>query len=315
MRSLAEWLGLQESELRDWLGGRPPEPRGREYHYTSFTIPKRTQGFRTIEAPSDPLKALQRRILHRLLNPVPVHYAARGFVLGKSIVHNARAHAGRGVVINLDLADFFPSIRAEKVLKTFRALGWNREAAQILTHICTQGGHLPQGAPTSPALSNLVCRRMDTRLTALVKTAAGGRYTRYADDITISFPRFGRNRRPRRQKSNAVKKRAPWRRAASRVLLYAIRAILENEGFQIQMKKKVRVQREHQRQMVTGLVVNRVVNLPREARRRLRAMQHRERQGALDEAGKRRLRGLEALQHMVEAQRQLPGAGKPPREQ
>ncbi len=296
---LAKWLDLPEAELREWLGTSQPWTRG--YDYTRFNIPKRQGGTRTIEAPSDKLKALQRRILHRLLNPLPIHPAATGFVPGRSIVDNARPHVGHGVVINIDLADFFPTITAERVAETFRGLGWNAEAATILSRICTNGGRLPQGAPTSPAISNLVCRRLDVRLAALAKKR-GGRYTRYADDITISLPGMGRNKRLRpKPKDRPPLKRPP--KPPGREVLTLARHIIVEEGFKIQMKKKVRVQRVHQRQAVTGLVVNRIVNLPRTTRYRIRAMQHYERTGRLDAAGKRQLRGWEALLGMIERQR------------
>jgi hypothetical protein len=184
------------------------------------------------------------------------------------------------------------------VYQAFRALGWGREASRVLTNICCHQEHLPQGAPTSPALSNLVCRKLDTRLAALVERAhgsskvapiQGGRYTRYADDLTFSFADFG----------------GAGTDSTSRAVLGSIRGILEAEGFQIQMKKKVRVQRAHHRQTATGLVVNRVVNLPREARRKIRAMQHRERMGQLDAREKAQLRGWEALAGMVARQRAL----------
>lgn len=298
---LAAWLNLPEPELREWVRGRPPEPRGWNYSYSRFTIPKRRGGARSIEAPSDALKSLQRSVLRRLLNPLPFHAAATGFVPGRSIVDNARPHAGRGVVINIDLENFFPSITAEQVRKAFRSLGWGRAAAAILTNICTHEGRLPQGAPTSPALSNLACRRLDARLAALVKKAGGG-YTRYADDITVSFHRFGRNK-PLRPKPADREARPRSPRSISRGYLSIIKRIIEDEGFRIQMKKKVRVQRSHQRQTATGLVLNREVNLPRALRRRIRAMRHRRQSGRLSEDDLQRLRGLEAFQRMVETQR------------
>lgn len=301
---LAKWLGLPEEELRDWRKGPPPAPRGFQFTYTRFEIPKRSGGMRAIDAPSDALKDLQRRILRRMLASLPVHPAGTGFVRGRSIVDNARPHAGRGVVINIDLADFFPSITAERVRAAFRALGWGADAAQILTNICTHEGRLPQGAPTSPAISNLVCRKLDTRLAALVGTRAEGAYTRYADDLTFSLPMFGRNRRRREPPKD--KPRVPPPHPASRALLTRIREIIEDEGFRIQKKKKVRVQRAHQRQTATGLVVNVKVNLPRAVRRRIRAMQHRERKGLLDAKAKATLRGWEALARMVARQRENP---------
>ena len=370
---LAKWLALPEEQLRDWLEGHPPDPRGRDYYFNQFSIPKRRGGERTIHAPSEGLKTLQRRILHRMLNPLPVHPAATGFTPGRSIVDNARPHAGLSVVINIDLANFFPSITAERSRITrdaFRGIGWGKDAASILARICTYEGRLPQGAPTSPAISNLVCRRLDERFTSLVKghrskevvfrnpqtgepgttripsKEFGGHYTRYADDLTFSFPGFGKNklRRPRPKDRPRIP-RPP--KPPGRELLTKIRTIieeegfqiqmrkkprhavrvqnhrgpppidrqhyrrptgfanhLEEEGFQIQMRKKVRVQRPHQRQTATGLVVNRVVNLPRAVRRRIRAMRHHEKLATLDAAARKRLRGLESLQPMIEKQRQ-----------
>ncbi len=297
---LAQWLDVPEAELREWLGNRPMWVRG--YEYTRFTLPKRRGGTRVIEAPHDKLKALQRRILHRLLNPLPMHPSATGFVKGRSVVDNARPHVGRGVVINLDLADFFPTITTERVTAVFRALGWDADSATILSRICTNEGHLPQGAPTSPAISNLVCRKLDERLSALAARFEG-QYTRYADDITLSLPGLGRNKRLRPHKG---KSQPGWSRPAkspTRSLLSWIRRIIEEEGFRIQMKKKVRIQRPHQRQTATGLVVNHTVSLPRATRRRIRAMQHRARLGQLDPAAQKQLRGYEALLSMVEQQR------------
>ena len=303
---LAKWLDVPETELREWLGSAPMWARG--YDYTRFTIPKHRGGARTISAPNEKLKTLQRRILYRLLNPLPMHPSATGFVRGRSIVDNARPHVGQGVVINLDLADFFPTITAERVAAAFRGLGWDADSATILSRICTNEGWLPQGAPTSPAISNLVCRKMDERLSGLVKRFKG-RYTRYADDITISSPSLGRNKRLRRHTGKSRPKSLPTQtvgrrvRHPSRRLLTTIRRIIEEEGFQIQMKKKVRVQRPHQRQTATRLVVNQAVHLPRATRRRIRAMQHRQRLGQLDAARQKRLRGYEALLNMVEGQR------------
>lgn len=300
---LASWLALPESELREWMSGRPPDPRGWNYTYNTFTIAKRNGGTRTIHAPSEALKSLQRRILHRLFNPLSAHPAATGFVPGRSVVDNARPHVGSDAVINIDLTDFFHSIPADRVRKAFRALGWNGECAKILTNICTYEGRLPQGAPTSPALSNLVCRRLDERLSALI-APYGGHYTRYADDITVSFPAFGRNQRLRPKPKGRPRLFRPSP-LASRRLLSTIRRIIESEGFTIQMKKKVRVQRPHQRQTATGLVINRTVNLPRAVRRRVRAMQHRRQLSLLDATSLARLRGWEALLQMVAHQRRL----------
>ena len=277
------------------------------YDYQNFTIPKRHGGMRRIQAPSDKLKALQRRVLWRLLEPLALRPCATGFVRGRSIVDNARPHVGQGVVINLDLADFFGSIALERVQQVFGANGWDADAATILGRICTSDGYLPQGAPTSPALSNLVCRRLDARLSALAAKALG-QYTRYADDLTFSFPDFGRNRRRRQPRTRAAGDHLRHRRPAgpSRSLMNKIGQIIVDEGFRIQRKKRIRVQRAHQRQTATGLVVNQKLNAPRATRRLVRAMQHRARLGQLDPAGQKRLAGLQSFLEMVEKQRSQP---------
>ena len=298
---LAQWLGMPESDLRSWLDG-PPNPG---YSYRRFTVPKRRGGERIIDAPSDDLKVLQKRIYNKLLRRLPAHPAVTGFVQGRSIVDNARPHSNQAVVINLDLADFFPSISAEQVWKAWRGIGWNKESARILTNICTCEKRLPQGAPTSPALSNLVCRKLDVRLTAYTQgKRINGHYTRYADDLTFSFEALGKNKRRRKKPEGAPERKQIL--AASRTVLRGIRGIVEDEGFRIQKKKRVRIQRAHQRQTATGLVVNRAVNLPREVRRRIRAMQHRMKHRKLQPGQQQELSGWEALQRMILTQRNKP---------
>jgi hypothetical protein len=315
--ALAAWLKWPEADLRGWLTSRPPWTRG--YDYRRFSIPKRRGGVRQIEAPGEKLKDLQRRVHRKLLAGLPMPACATGYVARRSIVDNARPHAGQGVVINLDLADFFPSISTEEVQATWQGLGWNDEAARILAAICTSDGHLPQGAPTSPALSNLVCRRLDARLSRLAE-AAGGHYTRYADDLTFSFAGLrglqGRPRptywRPLRRASGPSREPRVPKPGPSWRIVALLLSIIKEEGFSVQWKKKIRIQRPHQRQTATGLVVNQKVNLPRAQRRLIRAMQHHARLGKLDEAGKRRLAGLLNFQRMVEEQR---GARNVEREQ
>jgi retron-type reverse transcriptase len=279
LADLSKWLNVPLADLSAWRSGMPGPDSG--HGYSTFGIPKRRGGVRTIEAPTPKLKALQRTLLHRLLNSLPIHPAANGFVPGRSIVDNARPHVGQAVVVNIDLADFFPSITRQRVEAFFRAIGWSAEASAVLANICTRDGHLPQGAPTSPALSNLANRKLDTRLDALARKF-GGHYTRYADDLTFSFPEYS---------------------SRTRHVVTYIRAIVENAGYRIHLKKKVRVQRAHQRQTATGLVVNTAVNAPRAVRRKLRAMRHHAQTGRLPSTERARLQGWEAFLGMVTKQR------------
>jgi retron-type reverse transcriptase len=248
------------------------------------------------------LKLLQKRVYNKLLRGFRAHEAVTGFAPGRSIVDSARPHANRAAVINLDLQDFFPSISAERVVRAWRGIGWNKESARILANICTCEKRLPQGAPTSPALSNLVCRKLDVRLTALMQLKRiNGHYSRYADDLTFSFDTFG-GRKRRRKTAVTPDNEA---RGTNRTVLRVIREIIEDEGFRIQKKKRVRVQRAHQRQTATGLVVNATVNLPREVRRKIRAMQHRKKLRKLTTVQQQELSGWEALQQMILTQRGL----------
>ncbi len=191
---LAHWLGLKSvKELRRYQrpGAGPGAP------YVEFTIPKASGEPRKITAPRPKLKKLQRKILDELLVKCAPHDAAHGFVRGRSVVTNAQPHAGAQLVIKMDLRDFFPTIHYRRVVGLFKHYGYGDEVAAALASLCTHRsqladgrvqwpGVLPQGAPTSPALANVLCRRLDSRLLGLAKRA-GAVYTRYADDLTFSF--------------------------------------------------------------------------------------------------------------------------------
>jgi retron-type reverse transcriptase len=219
-----------------------------------------------------------------LLERLKAHPCATGFERGHSIVTNALPHVGQQVVIKLDLKDFFTSTPAKRVGAYFHSIGWDTEAAEVLTRLCTHQGALPQGAPTSPRLSNLVNHRLDSRIAALAEKR-GVNYSRYADDITLS--------------SDAG--------PAARIndLIHTIKKIVKNEGYALHTDKKLRIARRHDRQIVTGIVVNDKPNLPRSTRRRLRAIEHHlriDKPATLSEA---QLSGWRALSAMVRAQ----GAG------
>ncbi len=262
---LARRLDLPEEQLRQ------TQPRYRE-----FFIPKRSGGRRRILAPDDPTKRLQHRILRRLLARLRSHPAAMGFERGRSIVTNAKAHEGQGIVMRFDVRDFFPSTRRRRVKKYFRRIGWNRPAAKLLTLLCTHDGGLPQGAPTSPRLSNLVNYRVDARLAGMA-ARLGGVYTRYADDVTISFPEDPpETKTTRNPRTGFIGGETTFSEKSHYMQGFLDRVLWEN-GYQLHRRKKRSVRRRHQQQMVTGLVVNDRVNLPRATRRWLRAVEHRAR--------------------------------------
>lgn len=224
-----------------------------EPKYSSAFIPKRNGGTRRLLIPDAATKDLQRRILRRLLGRLKVHNAAHAYERGRSVATNAALHSRRQVVLKIDLKDFFDRTSAQRVEAYFRRIGWNRDAAALITRLVTTEGGLPQGAPTSPRLANLVNISLDRNIT---RTAAryNGTYTRYADDITISFPE-------------------DWPRKLLKVI-HRVKFIAMGCGYEIHDGRKLGVYRQHQRQRVCGVVVNAKPALPRETRRRLRAVEH-----------------------------------------
>ncbi len=262
---LAGLMGISLAELRFLAFDRRV---AKVSHYRRFTIAKKSGGERLISAPMPRLKRAQYWILDNILARVAVHEAAHGFVPGRSIVGNAAPHVGQAVVVNLDLKDFFPSIEYPRIKGVFRALGYGEQVATVLGLLCTEAPvskagvdgetffiaegprHLPQGAPTSPALTNILCRRLDRRL-AGAAAKLGFRYTRYADDLTFSAD-------------------AETRRLVGK-LLWRVKQIIADEGFTVHPEKQ-HVMGTGRRQQVTGLVVNRKLSVDRATWRRFRAV-------------------------------------------
>lgn len=275
IRELAGRLGMTEQELRNTT------PSFREVF-----IPKKRGGQRRLLVPDAGLKTLQRRILHRVLKKLRAHPAAHGFERGRSIVTNALPHRGQRVVIKIDVVNYFTSTTAKRIEDYFRRIGWNADVAALLTRICTAEGGLPQGAPTSPRLSNLVNYNMDSRIARAVQSRKG-QYTRYADDITISFP------------ENHPKQ--------VRGIIQLVKRLLRQCSYRIHVRKKLRILRSHQQQRVTGLVVNRKVQLPRKIRRWLRAVEHRMKTKGSASITPVQLAGWRGVQAMIDRQREGSG--------
>lgn len=270
---VAELLGLPPGRLIYALYKAPAAER-----YRHFEIPKRTGGMRLISAPRGLVRDAQETLAPLLQAAYDAHPSAHGFITGRSVVSNAHPHVGRHWVLNVDLADFFPTINFGRVRGLFMAqpFGLGAKAATVMAQICTYRNGLPQGAPTSPALSNFIAAALDRRLTRLAKEQRC-RYSRYADDITFScdqtvFP-------PALAVLDAT---APVERQVSvgEALEEAIRIC----GFSVN-PKKVRLQGRHRHQSVTGLAVNRTVNVERTRIRRIRAMLHAWEKHGLEAAG------------------------------
>jgi len=222
-----------------------------DHLYRTYSLPKKSGGSRLVTVPNDALKRLQRRILRNGFDDVLVHSAAHGFKRGRSIVTNALPHVGKACVVYVDIESFFPSTRYPLIFRACSQLmdgDLSEGACHVLADICSFGGGLPTGAPTSPAIANLVLRPADA---AITKAATDNciTYTRYADDLTFSGD------------TNTIK------------ILPFVKRILTQLGYQLK-EQKTNIFRRGRRQMVTGLVVNDKPNLPRHIRRRLRAAVH-----------------------------------------
>jgi RNA-directed DNA polymerase len=272
---LARALGLTVSRLR-WLAFHAEVAT--RTHYVHFTVPKKSGGTRTLSAPHRSLALAQRWIFERIVSRLPSEPAAHGFLAGRSILTNAQPHAGHAVVVNLDLEGFFPSIGFPRVRKVFERVGYSPAVATILALLCTECPRktvifdgttyhvatgprgLPQGACTSPGLSNQVARRLDRRLTGLAAKLSLT-YTRYADDLTFSG-------------DEGLESRVGY-------VMARVRHIVQDEGFTVN-ESKTRVLRRNTAQMVTGLVVNDRPGVRRDEVRRLRAILHRARIEGLD---------------------------------
>ncbi|MGE6764067.1 reverse transcriptase family protein [Corallococcus interemptor] len=309
---LAKALGLSVSKLRGFAFHRDVDTGS---NYVSWSIPKRTGGERTITSPKPELKQAQRWVLSNVVERLPVHGAAHGFVAGRSILTNALAHRGADVLVKVDLKDFFPSVNWRRVKGLLRKGGLPENTSTLLALMSTEAPRermsfrgktlhvakgpraLPQGAPTSPGITNALCLRLDKRLSALSRKL-GFTYTRYADDLTFSW----------------TKAKAPKARRAQgapvAVLLARVKDIVEAEGFTVH-PDKTRVARKGSRQRVTGLVVNEAkdgtpaARVPRDVVRRLRAAIHNRLKGKPGREGEslEQLKGMAAFIHMTDPEK------------
>ena len=203
---------------------------------------------RVIAQPSRELKAIQGWILRNILNKLSSSDNCKGFEIGCSILDNAAPHVGANFILNVDLEDFFPSINAPKVYSIFSSIGYSKSVAAILTNLTVFDGRLPQGAPTSPKLANLICLRLDARIQGYAGPK-GLIYTRYADDISIS--------------AQTIKKIMNARSI--------LEQIISSEGLQIN-RKKTAIQGTMRRKEITGLVLSDSrVGIGRDAFRDIRA--------------------------------------------
>jgi len=282
--ALADWLQITPTELQ-WfadlkgLAYKKSNSMLRHYHYR--ILAKQSGNIRLIEAPKRRLKEIQRRILNEIVEKISAHPAVHGFVITRSIKTFAAPHINQRVVLRMDLRDFFPSFIRARIQAMFRTMGYPEAVADLLGGLCTTitprdiwaraafgedpfhlwesrwetqaiyfQPHLPQGAPTSPALANLCAYRLDCRLAGLAESA-GATYTRYADDLAFSG---GED-------------------FEKRVVRFSVHvaAIALEEGFNVH-HRKTRIMRQGARQHLAGIVINRHTNVRRADFDRLRAI-------------------------------------------
>ena len=256
-QDVSKILGIKDRSLRYFLYGV-----GTENLYHEIEIKKRNGGIRKICAPEDKLKNIQRKMLHILEEVYRKKPAAYGFINDKSNVSNAQNHCKRELILNIDLKDFFDQIHFGRVFGLLKKEPYSigEEAAKVIAQLVCYKGKLPQGAPTSPIISNMICSPLDTQLTQLAKRYKLV-YTRYADDITFSTHR---NKFPI-EIVDIVENKIE--------LGSSLKEILKKNSF-IVNDEKIHLKSKYERQEVTGLIVNRFANLKKEYIREIRAILH-----------------------------------------
>jgi RNA-directed DNA polymerase len=267
LADLAKLLGVSAAYLKVVLR--------KARRYRTFHIPKKTGGHREIASPTPPIRFLQRKLLAYLETLYQGRSSAHGFIKGRSIRSNAEPHAKSRFVLNIDLENFFPTIHFGRIRGMLMSKPYylGKQAAQMIADLCCRNRVLPQGAPTSPILANMVCAQMDSQLKALAKKYHC-MYTRYADDLSFST------------KARSFPKalaRIPTDEGGQLDVGDELLQLIIASGFRVNTGK-IRIATRHERQEVTGLTTNRFPNVPRRFVRQIRAMLHAWKTFGLDKA-------------------------------
>ncbi|MNO25494.1 reverse transcriptase [compost metagenome] len=275
MSSTAYILGLPEINNVTDLSRHMNLSVQRLYHlsfktdlfYKQVEIKKKSGGHRNLSCPSSELKAIQAWILRNILDHLPSSPYATGFVKGVSILDNAKRHIDNTYFYCMDIKNFFPSISGKYVYNLFKALGYNKEVANLLKNYCTYNDRLPQGGVTSPALSNLINTRLDRRIAGFT-SKRNIMFTRYADDITLS----SRNADKLMSSRQSIEK------------------IIVDEGYVINNEKS-RLLRPGTRRSITGLIINdqNEVRVNKDIKNLLRAKMHNLEYGSIENDAKQKL--------------------------
>lgn len=237
-RHLSKHVGIDEKTLNSIVNGT-------ENYYREFRIPKRKGGTRKISTPWPSLLQIQRWILENILEKATLSDSAHGFISGKSIISNSVVHLDMKCLLKIDIENFFPSITIDRVVEVFRYFGYPPNVCFYLGRLCCLRDRLPQGAATSPYLSNIIAKRLDRRLSALA-ASFGLNYSRYADDLAFSGNHI------------SVK------------YFDLVDNILNEEGFQVN-EEKTKLIRGNGKKIVTGVSVSgQIPKLPKATRRKLK---------------------------------------------
>ena len=249
--NISRTLDVPVSRLYMLSNNRIPRKKCRGKEYGNYHQVKISQGFgrkkRVLSVPNSSLKFVQRRILSTILCKLPVSGYATAYCKGKSLIDNASPHVGKEMVMKLDISKFFDNIDDDMVFFALSHLGFSTAATSLLTHLCTYHSRLPQGAPTSPYIANLVMKKFDEEIGKWC-SSRNISYTRYCDDLTFSGSRY------------AIKESC---------VLSKVRSMLFFKGFELNQKKTVFASSARQ-QRVTGVVVNEKPALSRQQRRQIR---------------------------------------------
>lgn len=255
---LAEYCGVSWDELRMLAYAKGIK------RYTEWLVPKKNgEGFRRISSPMANLRRVQRAIAKGLSESYSPLKCVYGFVCERNVAMNALQHTRRRTVLTLDLKDFFPSISAPRVRGLFiKAMDFPQDVADTLTNLVCHEGSLPQGAPTSPVISNMICFKMDRALLYFAANS-GLTYTRYADDLVFSST-----------SAYSARKMVDQGKSAVCGINHFITDTIEANGFEIN-ERKVHVANRGSRQIVNGIIVNQKCNIRRSQYREFRALFHR----------------------------------------
>lgn len=242
VKHLAITLGLNEAEIYKISNGNSNN------FYTTFSIPKAKKGQRVIRAPLPNLKLIQEWVLKEILYHLKPSQFCKSYQKNYSLIDNARFHRNQDILVKLDINNFFDNISHHQIYSIFKEIGYNSHVATVFTRFCvinnTKSTGIPQGAPTSPMLSNLVLKTFDEKISEFCLQNKI-RYTRYADDLSFSGT------------------------FKPHILIKKVEKLLYRHGFQLNNRKH-RVLRKNKRQIVTGIVVNEKFQAPRKYRKKIR---------------------------------------------